>query len=428
MSTEVDLAYKTWVTCRLCGSNNLKELFTLGEQHVSNFVELYQVKRGPKAPLELVLCSDCSLVQLKHTAPQEILYKRMYWYRSSVTETMRRALRDVTESIEKRIVLQSGDVVLDIGANDGCLLRSYTAAGIIRSGVEPARNLFKELCNGVDYVVNDFWDYNLYSAKVGPYANRAKVITACGMLYDLDDPNRFIKDIARALVPDGLFVAQLMCLRNMIRSDDIGNIAHEHLEYYSLKSISRLFRNHGLVIVDLEENEVNGGSYRFYVKHEEAVTEQDQERMKLVRALMDQEELAGFDRVEFYQEWYKRLDENRRQCVDFIQQEVSRGKSVWVIGASTKGNVILQWYGLDHTLIGGASERSIEKVGLYTIGTGIKIYTEEMAREARPDYFLILPYAFTNEIIQREKHFLLSGGKLIVPLPHFRLVDKSCLR
>lgn len=394
-------------TCRLCGSSLLQEVFSLGDQYINDFVPPERVGKGLRAPLEMVMCGSCSLLQLRHTAPQELLYSRFYWYRSGVTDTMRRALRDITSEIEAMADLAPGDVVLDIGANDGTMLSSYAVPGIRRVGCEPADNLVEMLRKNADYVMHDFWDYERYMALAQGWGfGKAKVITAIGMFYDLEDPNKFIRDACLALADDGIFVAQLMCLKPMLENNDVGNICHEHLEYYSLDSLRYLFERNGLEMFRIEENDVNGGSYRIFARHSHGT------------GISYDEKITPGDIRAFAE----RVEENRRCCVDFIRGEVAAGKKVYVYGASTKGNVILQYYGLDASLITAAAERSPEKWGKYTIGSWIPIVSEEEARKAQPDYFLVLPYAFFREFYEREREWRSRGGRFIVPLPEFRVV------
>ena len=408
--------YLTRTTCRVCDSPRLETLYSLGELYVSNFVG--KDESGPKAPLEMVLCENCTLVQLRHTAPQDFMYTRFYWYRSGVTDTMKKALRDITEKIEKMMRLKKGDVVLDIGSNDGTLLRTYRTKGLVRAGVEPATNLEEEGRRGLNYFISDFWNADSYQQTV---PKKAAVITAIGMFYDMEDPKQFIRDAAAVLREDGVFIAQLMCLKNMLDTNDVGNICHEHLEYYSLSALEYLFDKNNFEIIDIEHNEVNGGSYRIYA------------RLKGSKV----KPLSGAaERLSFYKEaerklnakqahldFFRRVEANKDRCVEFIRSETAQGKKVWVYGASTKGNTILQYFGLDHRLIAGASERSPEKWGKVTIGTQIPIVSEEDARRARPDYFLVLPYAFFDEFYEREKQWRLRGGKFLVPLPKFRVVS-----
>ena len=366
----------------------------------------------------MVFCDNCTLLQLKHTAPQELLYARYYWYKSSVTNTMKKALRDITAKIEMMFDLKKGDVVLDIGSNDGTLLRTYNVPGLITVGVEPADNLIEEGKQGLTHHIHDFWDYNIYKKAV---PKKAKIITAIGMFYDMEDPNQFISDAAKALTEDGIFIAQLMCLKNMLDSNDVGNICHEHLEYYSFKSLDYLFKNNGLEIFDVEINNVNGGSYRIYAKKIGAIMKENREAINRVQSVRQSEK--DFDNKQVHIDFYNRLEKNKIKCVNFIKKEVSKGKKVWVYGASTKGNVILQYYGLDHMLIEAAAERSPWKWGKYTVGTMIPCVSEEEARKAQPDYFLVLPYAFFDEFYEREKDWREKGGKFIVPIPEFRVVS-----
>lgn len=405
-------------TCRICGSDKLSPLFSLGTQYVNNFIDQDELEKCVQAPLEMVFCEKCSLVQLKHTAPQELLYARFYWYKSGVTDTMRRALHDITETVERMFPLKEGDVVLDIGSNDGTMLRTYTVPDLVLVGVEPATNLADEGKIGLTHFINDFWVYEKYYDAVG---KKAKIITAIGMFYDMEDPNQFIADSAEALTDDGVFIAQLMCLKSMLDQNDVGNICHEHLEYYSLDSLEYLFNKNGLEIMDVELNDVNGGSYRIYARKLGATVKPAEGASERVEKIREEERNLSDNKV--YNDFFDRLEENKKKCVDFIKQEISRGKKVWIYGASTKGNVILQYYGLDHTMIEAASERSPWKWGKYTVGTMIPCVSEEEARKAQPDYFLVLPYAFIDEFYEREKEWRARGGKFIVPLPEFRVME-----
>lgn len=817
MSTE-NKTHTTITACRVCSGEQLVPLFSLGNQFVSDFVEPGQECAGPRVPIDLVLCPACSLVQQRHTAPSDLLYRRHYHYRSGTTATMRRALRAVTASVEALVDLKPGDVVLDLGSNDGTLLRSYTVPGIFKVGFEPAENLAREGSKGVDLFINDFWDARRFlCTTLAP----AKVITACGMLYDTDDPNAFIADIAKALAPDGVFVAQLMCLRQTLEQGDVGNYCvkpdamilgdnvrigdavvgqqayghlgrrsdvravmrrhysgdmvsikamyldpiictpehplliakmeypsamnhytkqagvkyrkgpknhvahppttvsashpardrrsahtlqwvdakdvrrgdfvvvpriktqwqcatidlrefnstskanrfpldeipfnedfawlmglyvaegcraldwkkqqalaltlnvketdlfdrvrktmagigykvksyhvrhskamsilitcqpiarafdawfgrgatnkripdflmetkddlrtaflrglfagdgyqkknkihfhtaskllaiqvqlmvaslggmlgmsyvkpykrvirggavaskdswqlrgssprlaeifdyahsgtvvqhgfvgddyllmpvkqvateqyegevcnietgdhtylvsnavthncHEHLEFYSLQSLYELFNRHNLVIYDVEENNVNGGSYRLYVRPRQHGANRGGEGF-IRRSKAASKEIHLDDPATFTAH-FRRMVRNRDACVEFIRRAVAAGKSVWVYGASTKGNTILQWYGLDASLITAAADRDPAKWGKVMVGSGIPIMSEEAFRRARPDFALCLPYAFREEMLEREREWRASGGKFIFPIPSFEVV------
>jgi hypothetical protein len=348
----------------------------------------------------MVLCENCSLFQLRHTAPQELLYARHYWYKSGINDTIRRDLKEITEVACSLAGLQPEEVFLDIGANDGTLL-SNLAGKAVRVGCEPADNLVEELRKNADYVIHDFWNKHAFY-DLG--LKQAKVITAIGMFYDMEDPNQFIRDAAAVLDANGIFIAQLMTLKPMLEQNDVGNICHEHLEYYTFNSLKYLFENNGLEIFKVEENPINGGSYRLFARH-------------LGKGSIDYPE--QYSEADLYA-FRDRLEEQRKRCVDYVHSCVKAGKKVYVYGASTKGNVILQYYGLDNTLITGAADRNPMKWGAYTL-TDIPIVSEEEGR-ARADVFLILPYGFVDEFVRRESDWLRKGGEFIVPLPHFRII------
>lgn len=461
-------SYRTIARCRLCNSDKLEPLFSLGDQFVSDFVYPGKEKAGVSCPIELVLCRDCTLVQQRHTASQDFLYTRHYWYRSGITDTMRIALADVVRAAYRLVSMKSGDIALDIGSNDGTLLRCYKdlrheveqdpgeaardcdepgLATPFTVGFEPATNLAEQGRQGVDLFVNDFWSADTYFREVeenhqDEFPHRAKVITALGMLYDLDDPNRFIADVARVLRRDGLFIAQLMCLKQTLELGDVGNYAHEHLEFYSLVSMGRLLHKHGLEIFDVEENTVNGGSYRLFIRHQGYGVGTGKPRL-YKSGLMEYAAIEadrGLHSPTTYADCYTRMVSDRSRLVHFLQEEVRSGKKVWIYGASTKGNVLLQWYGLDpgyqptgreglwkRGLVVAAADRSPEKWGKVTAGTGIPIVSEDEFRREKPDYALVMPYAFRDEFMRREKDWLSQGGKFIFPLPRLEVVGADGL-
>ena len=392
--------------CLLCKNKKIKKVFSLGNLFVSNFVNKNQINKGIKSPLTLMYCSNCTLLQLSHIAPQEIMYKRFYWYRSGVTKIMRRALKDIYYSSLKYIKLKKNDVVLDIGANDGTLLK-YFGKNIKTIGCEPANNLISKLKKNCDFVLNDFWSYKKLNNLINKNKlNKPKIITAIGMFYDLEDPNKFIRDSVLALDDKGIFIAQLMCLKSMIEKNDIGNICHEHIEFYTLKSLKYLFENNGLEIFKIEENDINGGSYRIFCR-------------KFNKGSIP---LPKENVLTSVKKFVKRANRNKQVTMNFIKKQIKKEKKIFLYGASTKGNTILQYYKLNNKIIPFAAERSPEKWKKYTVGTGIKIISEKEARKLKPDYFFVTPWGFIKEFIKREHSWLKKGGKFIVPFPKFKLI------
>jgi NDP-4-keto-2,6-dideoxyhexose 3-C-methyltransferase len=411
--------------CRVC-EGPLHCVFSLGEQYVSDFVSPEQPD-GPKAPLELVLCGRCGLLQLKHTVPAEALYKN-YWYRSGTNQTMRNALADIANQAESLMHLQKGDSVLDVGCNDGTLLASFKTNGIYRIGFDPAENLAAFSRKVADKQVTGFFESEAFYRDPELSSTRPKVVTTIAMFYDLEDPNRFVADVKKVMHPDGLWVVQMSYLPRMLQQHEFGNICHEHLEYYSLRSFEYLLKLHDFSLVDVELNEINGGSFRAYIRNSGAAensfadAEYRERASGRVRALREREDAMALDKAATYGEfahWVQRIKED---VLAFVKEQVGRGKKVYVYGASTKGNTLLQYFGLDCSLITAAAERNPDKWGKVTVGTRIPIVSEEDARAAKPDYFLVLPWHFLEEFQAREKHYLLSGGRFVVPLPHFTLI------
>ena len=395
--------------CRLCSHKKFLRIHSFGNLFVSNFVSKKDIYNGVKAPFDLVYCKKCKLLQLRHSAPQEIMYKQFYWYRSGITSTMKNALKDIFLTVKKMSILDKNDTILDIGANDGTLLSYFKKEKYITIGCEPAKNLTKFLKRNCKYVLNNFWNSKelkkiLKTKKI----KKPKLITAIGMFYDLEDPSKFIADAAEVLDDEGIFIAQLMCLKSMLKKNDLGNICHEHLEFYSYDSLKYLFEKNGLKIFKIEENEINGGSYRIYCKKNTSHSVTYQEKTNLF-------EIKKFIR---------RVELNKKKCLTFLTKAVKKGLKVFIYGASTKGNTLLQYYGINHKLIKFAAERSPEKWGKYTVGSGVKIISENKARKLNPDYFFVMPYAFIKEFIKREKKWLKKGGKFILPYPNFRVINK----
>ena len=393
--------------CRLCHNPKLIDLFDYGNLYVSNFVDKKFIHKGIKAPLKLVFCKKCTLLQLSHSAPQEIMYKKFYWYKSGITQTMRDALLGIYEMVEKKKILSKGDVVLDIGANDGTLLK-YFKKKYSTIGCEPAKNLSKELKKNCDFIMNDFWNYKTLKKLIRKNKiKKPKLITAIGMFYDLENPSKFISDAYKALDDKGVFIAQLMCLKTMIDKNDLGNICHEHLEFYTFKSLKYLFEKNGFRIIKIEENNINGGSFRIFCDKSSGKSIKFKEKTEL----------------RHIKTFIKNVEENKNKFLNFYKKETKKNKKFMIYGASTKGNTVLQYYKIDNKMIKYAADRTPTKWGKYTIGTGVKIISEKLSRKFNPNYQVVMPYGFIKEFVVREKKWLKSGGKFILPYPKFKIIS-----
>jgi len=388
--------------CRLCESTDLTSFFSTGNIYINDFPTTPTGHRG-KAEMTLVRCNECTLIQLDQTVDSEVYFE--YWYQSKLNKKIVNNLQDIVNEVKKEVSLEEGDYVLDIGANDGTLLSFYEDLPITRIGCDPAKSIQDDLKKHSEYQINDLFHKSAWDKIT---KQKAKVITAIAMFYDLDNPHEFVRGIQQILAPDGVFVVQLMPARPMLDTYDIGNVCHEHLLYYTYESLVTLFEEHGLQIYKLKENDINGGSYQLWVKHSDPYGKS-----------IHYEEDCSLDRLH---EWTNQINKNRIETVRFINKEAQKGKNIYFYGASTKGNTIAQWYGLNPTNIKGAAEIHPDKIGRYMVGSQIPIVHEDEARKDA-DYFVIIGFGFRDIFIEKEKKFLKNGGKLIFCTPKFEIVE-----
>jgi len=419
---------KERTSCRSCGEESLFDLLSLGDMCPVGFVENSEKKVVVKVPLTLCLCSNCRLVQLRHTTNPDLLYREWYGYRSGVNERMVADLELITKSAETIVKLKPGDIVLDIGCNDGTLLSKYSNRDIIRVGFDPARNVARYAPEvlGEFGVKNykiffDFFSRLPFQKYFGD--KKAKAVTAISMFYDLDDPNGFLENVKIVLHPEGFLIIQQNYLVEMLRQCAFDNICHEHLVYHSLSSLSKLLEKHGLEIFDVTTSEINGGSFRTYVRHKDSNVTVNGGKER-VRLMLKNEKNIGLlaEDVKVYERFIQKVQKNTKVLREFVEREVKQGKKIYIYAASTRGNTILQFVGLDSKLITAAAERNPDKWGRRIVGTNIPIVSESEARVSHPDYFLVLPWFLRDSFIKREKKYLESGGKMIFPLPEVEVV------
>lgn len=411
-------------TCRACNTELPDtDLASLGNQTIVDFLSDGEKGRG-EAPLSLVYCNGCGLVQLRHSVDPDTLY-RTFWYRSGINEQMRAALLELQKSACKRADLTEDDVVMDIGSNDGTLLGYYAGPKCV--GFDPATDVVKEA--RVNFPEITFVDeyFNAADALRTARGKKYKIITAVAMFYDLEDPGKFLDDIAACLTEDGVFVVQMNYLYTMIKNMAFDNVGHEHLCYYSLSTLARLFAQHGLVITDAELNGVNGGSIRVYAKKETGLRGTKVPMSSSIEDILRDEHYQHGELTTFGMKTWKLSYD----LLKFLQRLKWAGKVVYAYGASTRGSTLLQTVFSSGQLrardvLEGVAERDPNKYGRTMAGLGLPIVTEEVAR-ARADYFLILPYHFWESISKREKAWMEKGGKAILPVPRLKVVSLQSL-
>lgn len=404
--------------CRVAkNSANLLPVLSLGYQSLTGVFPKSANEEVTIGPLDLVWCPDSGLLQLKHTYESSEMYGDNYGYRSGLNQSMVDHLTNKVRYLERLVPLTSGDVVLDIGSNDCTTLKAYERKDIRRIGIDPTGRKFAEYYPADVKLVPDFFSASAYKSAMD---KPAKIITSIAMFYDLDDPIAFAQQIEQCLAEDGVWHFEQSYMPSMLRLNSYDTICHEHLEYYSLGVVKKILDAASLKIVDVIMNNINGGS--FAVTAAKVGNTTRKVNHAVVNWLLEQEDRMGINTPRPYREFEERVYRHRDDLVRLIRALVADGKKVLGYGASTKGNVVLQFCGLTANDIPAIAEVNPEKFGCVTPGTHIPIISEAEARAMKPDYFLVLPWHFKDGILRREKEYLAEGGKFIFPFPEIEIV------
>ncbi|MBN1606699.1 MAG: methyltransferase domain-containing protein [Polyangiaceae bacterium] len=409
--------YEEITACRICRSSALADVMSFGEQYLaSSFVKSQEHTplSRVKVPLSVVLCEACGTVQLREDVDRDALF-RDYFYRSATNPMMRDALADVVREIRSTVALSPGDVVLDIGCNDATMLMMYPQE-LVRVGVDPASNISWAHVQGKAKIINDFFGREATLRETD--GRRCRVITTIAMLYNMADLDGIVGDIASLLTDDGVWCIQLSYLPALLESMSFYDVCHEHLYYFSLATLSALVERHGLRLFHASRNEVNGGSIRVFAAKADFAPSPTAEYARL----LDAEQRLGLGNPQTYHRFFSRVLELKQQVRAYLEARRAEGSTVVGLGASTKGNVLLQFFEIDKHLLPAISERNPEKVGLRTLGTDIEIVSEEQARAMKPSDMLVLIWFFKKELIARERSYLEAGGRLLFPMPTAHVV------
>ncbi|MES1207904.1 MAG: class I SAM-dependent methyltransferase, partial [Pseudomonadota bacterium] len=357
----------------------------------------------------------CGLLQMEYTVPPEVLYS-VYWYRSGTNATMRNHLAGIANEATALVGKTSGRV-LDIGCNDGTLLSAFPK-GFTKFGIDPS-DLAREVPAEIKVIHELFPSEELRSTLKGELCD---VVTSIEMFYDLEDPIAFAKAVKEILAPEGIWCVEMSYMPTMLEMTSYDTICNEHLEYYSLAVLEYILKQAGLRLVNATLNASNGGSIRIYATHRTNVGFRNEEFTQNIRKLRQKEFELQLDTDRPYRQFQERVNVHREQLSSMLKKLRREGKRVHVYGASTKGNTILQWCGIDSRLVDVCAERNPDKFGARTLGTDIPIVSEADSRAARPDYYLVLPWHFREEFVQREKATMAAGVGMIFPLPQIEVV------
>ena len=413
-------------TCRVCGSASLTPAIDLGEQYLQgSFVK--EGKEPPplrKIPCEIVRCNPmedenaCGLLQMKHSVPPAILYAT-YWYRSGTNDTMRNHLRGIAEQAMS-FWAQSKATVLDIGCNDGTLLKNYPAS-FIKYGVDPS-DVAQEAAGENLQVIQDTFPSKRLCEIIGKH--KIDIITSIAMFYDLENPVEFCRNIKNLLSEDGIWTFEMSYMPEMLRRNSYDTICHEHLEYYSLAVIEKILRLAGLQLFNVSFNDINGGSIRCLATHDANAAYNTIENQHSINHIRGQEFDLALDTDAPYLEFQQRIEKEKGALRELLINLRNEGKRIHIYGASTKGNTILQFCGIKDEIVECAAERNPDKYGARTLGTNIPIVSEAESRAMNPDYYLVLPWHFKAEFVEREREMLDKGVGFIFPLPTIEIVKK----
>ncbi len=414
-------------TCRVCGSDKLTPVVNLGDQYLQgSFVKPgKEMPSTRRIPTSLVRCDPmkdenaCGLLQMEYTIPPELLYDA-YWYRSGTNNTMRNQLKGIVEEIIRMFEQEGKTRVLDIGCNDGTLLNYYPDS-FIKYGIDPC-DIVTEIKYPIRVIQDLFPSDKLIADTQGELFD---VITSIAMFYDLNDPLAFVREIKRLLSHTGIWCFEMSYMPVMLKKTSYDMICHEHIEYYSLAVIEYILKAEGMQVIRVGENSINGGSLRCYATHADNLIYNTDEFQKDIKAMRRAEFDMELDTDRPYLQFRNKVNSHKAKLNTLLANLKADGKKIHIYGASTKGNTILQWCEINHTIIDYAAERNPDKYGAKTLGTNIPIISEEESRAMNPDYYLVLPWHFKEEFMEREHEAFERGTGFIFPLPEVDVIQKG---
>ncbi len=415
--------YTEIVKCRICSNPNLSPIIHLGNQYLTGVFPKDNSEKITCGPLELVKCVEdrkgerCGLVQMKQSYDRNEIYGLNYGYRSGINQSMMDHLQGKVKAILKVVRLRKGDIVIDIGSNDSTLLQSYPKNGPLLCGIDPAGGKFKKYYPSHIDLIADFFSSKVFKERFG--SRKAKIVTSIAMFYDIEAPLEFMKQIMEILDDEGVWMFEQSYMPAMLSENAYDTICHEHLEYYRLKQIKWMTDRVGLKIIDVQFNKTNGGSFSVMVAK---AGSRYREKTALVNRILGQERRQRLHTLKPYEQFKRRVFRHAKELRAFVKKAKARRLKIFGYGASTKGNVILQFCQLTPQDIPLIADINQDKFGCQAPGTGIPIISEEQAVAMKPDYFLVLPWHFRDGILKREAAYLRSGGKMVFPLPNMEVV------
>jgi hypothetical protein len=412
------MSYRKVSGCRICGNPRLVEVLDLGVQALTGVFPRSRTQAITSGPLRLVKCAGdgdiCDLLQLEHSYDSTEMYGDNYGYRSGLNPTMIAHLHGKVRRILERVRLEGNPLIVDIGSNDSTTLQAYPAGSCTLVGIDPTGLKFRQYYPRHIQLIPDFFSRDVLQRHVG--RRKALVVTSFSMFYDLEDPVSFMREVADVLADNGIWVFEQSYMPAMLERNSFDTVCHEHVEYYGLRQIKWMTDKAGLKIVDVEFNDVNGGSFSVVAAKRSA----DLAESPSVAQALRTEAGLGLDMLRPYQEFAARTMHSRAALQEFVAEARRSNRTIAALGASTKGNVILQYCRLGETDIAGIGEVNEDKCGSFSPGTLIPIRPENEILASRPDYLLVLPWHFRTFFLENQKF---QGRKLVFPLPTLEVCD-----
>jgi SAM-dependent methyltransferase len=408
--------------CRICNGTRLVPFLSLGDQpHCNSFLRAEECASvEPRWPLDMLYCEDCHLVQLGYVVDPRLMFQD-YVYVSGTTRTLSEHFRTSAQDLIDQFKVEPNSLVVDIGSNDGTFLGHFQERGMRTVGVDPASNI-AAIANqrGIE-TVNDFFSARVASAIKAKHGS-AQLMTAAGVFFHIDDMDDVCQGIHTLLDDRGVFQVQAIYLGDMLSQTSFDNIYHEHMSYYTLAPLIHLFKRFNLSVFDVGKAPIHGGTLMVYVCKAGSYPERES-----VQNLLDHERAMGWDTLKPYQEFAQRVQRLRTDLVALLQDLKAQGKRIVAYGAPAKGNTLLNYCQIGPEIIDYAVEKNPLKIGLYTPGTHIPVVDERDLDSSPPDYLLLLPWNFQDELIQKNQQYLRQGGKFIIPIPTPHIVDATAV-
>ena len=402
--------------CRICEKDSFSTILDLGEMPlVDNFPNEDSLGQEKTYPLKLIICESCKLVQLSYVVPPEEMFHSDYAYDMSVTDSGVKHFHQMAEDID--IYYPDHNSVLDIGSNTGVLLEGFKEQGWNILGVEPSRNVCSIAREKGIPTKNDFFSESL-AKKILSQEGPKDVVTATNVFAHVDNLQEFMKGVKTILSQDGVFIIEIPYLIDLVKNNEFDTIYHEHLSYFSIKPLQQLFKQHSMEVIDIERQEIHGGSLRIHIANKG-----EHELTDAVEQYQKKEEETGINTRKTLEAFQSRVVDNRRKLTDLIHELHVDGKTIAGAGAPAKGVTLLNYCNFDSHIIPYVSERSEIKIGKFIPGTHNEVVSDETLLDRKPDYVLLLPWNFSESIIENLRKYLEVGGKFIVPVPEPHIID-----